>query len=94
MLYFPTHTHAHKHTHFNSESVLIRWLVMTSLVGVSSIVISVYVYSSVGSHISRTACPKLAKISCTLPVAAAQSSSDDSTISYVLPVLWTTSFFT
>ena len=59
-------------------------------VGGRNIAISVSVCLSVCSRISKTTCSRFTKL---LPVAVAQSYSDNNAISNVLPVSWMTSCF-
>jgi len=61
--------------------------------GVRSIAISVSVCLSVRSHISKITRSNFTNFLQMLPVAVARSSSDNSVIRYVFPVLWTTSSF-
>jgi len=51
------------------------------------------VFWSVCLHISKTACPKLQNFLYLLPMAVARSTSDNSAIRYILPVLRMTSCF-
>ena len=60
---------------------------------VQSIAIILYVCLSVRLHISKTACLNFAKLSVHVTQAVAWSSSDGNATCYVLPVLWTTSYF-
>jgi len=58
-----------------------------------SVYIPPWAWLTVRSHISKRHVRTSRNFLCLLPVAVGRSSSDDSAIRYVLPVLWMTSFF-